>query len=159
LCILLLSGLVYSQSSNVAPTKEQVSQAARILGVSEIDLQRWVDSRFITVPRGIPDITAVQLYQEYESQAMADRKYKDKEIKVTGQVYTIEELYDHNLEKRYALRFKTGTYSWNVCVFFDNADIEPIFNISTNQTVSIIGTLIEKRTSGHIFIDHAKITR
>jgi hypothetical protein len=152
-CFVLAGGLIFAQT---APTKDKVSQAARLLGVPEADLQTWVDSKFISVPTGIPDITAEQLYQEYEaSQPRADRAYKDKQIKVTGTVGAIEEEYDANYKKRYALKFKTSTYSSNVYVFFDDSDIEPLFNVAIGQKVSIIGILVKSGTI--IYIEHAKI--
>jgi hypothetical protein len=153
-CFLFVYGLVFAQT---APTKTQVSQAAKLLGVSEADLQKWVDSKFVSIPTGIPKITAVQLYQEYEaSQPRADRTYKDKQIKVTGTVGAIEEAYDTNYKKRYALIFKSGEYGNFIHVFFNDSDIEQLFDIAVGQQVSIIGTLI-KKGSIFIIIDHAKI--
>ena len=153
-CFLFVSGIGFAQN---APTKEQVSQAAALLGVAETDLQKWVDSKFVSMPTGIPEITAVQLYQEYEaSQPKADRAYKGKQIKVTGIVNAIEEAYDTNFKKRYALKFKIGDYSAWVHVFFDDSDIEPLFDIAVDQKVSIIGTVIQKGTFT-ITIDHSKI--
>jgi hypothetical protein len=150
----ICAGITFAQT---APTKEQVSQAAKLLGVSEIDLQKWVDSKFVSIPTGIPEITAEQLYQEYEaSQPKADRTYKGKQIKVTGIVNAVEETYDTNLKKRYALKFKGGDYFGSVDVFFDNSDIDALFDIAKGQRVSIIGTLIQKKTIS-IVIDHAKI--
>jgi hypothetical protein len=153
---LLVSGLVFTQT---APTKDQVSQAAKLLGVSESDLQKWVDSKFVSIPVGIQDITAVQLYQEYEaSQPRADRAYKGKQIKVTGTVAAIEETYDTNVNKRYALKFRSSEYGNYVYIFFDDSDIEPLFDIAIGQNISIIGTLIQKGTIA-IHIDHAKIVQ
>jgi RecG-like helicase len=150
---LFIAGLVFAQT---APGKEQVSQAAALLGVSETDLQKWVDSKFFSVPTDIPEITAVQLYEEYEaSQPRADRAYKGKQIKVTGVVDAIEEASDMNFKKRYTLRFKTNNYSSIVQVFFDDSDVDALFDIGKGQSVSIMGTLIQK--SGYIVIDHAKI--
>ena len=63
-CFLLVSGLIFAQT---APTKDKVSQAAQLLGVSELDLQKWVDSKFVSIPTGVLEITAIQLYQEYEA--------------------------------------------------------------------------------------------
>jgi hypothetical protein len=81
-CCIFALGTVYSQSNSKAPTKDQVAQAARLLGVSESDLQKWVDGKFVSIPTGVIEITAVQLYQEYEaSQPRADRTYKGKQIK------------------------------------------------------------------------------
>jgi hypothetical protein len=149
-----VSGLVFAQT---APTKDQVTQAAKLLGVSESDLQKWVDSKFVSIPADVLEITAVELYQEYEaSQPRADRAYKGNQIKITGTVGAIEETYDASLKKRYALKFRTGAYSNYVYVFFDDSDIEPLFDINVDQKVSIIGTLLEKGTIA-ILIDHAKI--
>jgi hypothetical protein len=153
-CLLLLAGLVFSQS---APTKDQVAQAAELLGVSESDLQKWVDSKFVAIPIGISEITAMQLYQEYEaSQPKADRTYKGKQIKITGTVGAIEETRDNNYKKRYALEFKTDALFNLINVFFLDSDLEPLFDIAVGQTVSIIGTVIEKK-SHSIVIDNAKI--
>jgi hypothetical protein len=153
-CFLFASGLIFAQT---APTKDQVSQAAKLLGVSESDLQKWVDSKFVSIPTGIPEITAVQLYQEYEaSQPRADRAYKGKQIMITGTVGAIEETYDTNLKKRYALKFKSGDYGTFVHSFFDDSDIEPLFDIAIGQKVSILGVLIQKGTIS-IVVDHAKI--
>jgi hypothetical protein len=156
-CFLLVCGLVFAQT---APTKDQVSQAAKLLGVSETDLQRWVDSKFVSVPAGIPEVTAEQLYQEYEaSQPRADRTYKGKQIKVTGTVAGIGEKSDTNYKKRYALSYKAGSYNF-FYAFFDEQDIESIFDVEVGKTVSIIGTLIKADMTGagpQIYIDHAKI--
>jgi hypothetical protein len=155
-CFLFVSGLIFAQT---APTKDKVSQAASLLGVSESDLQKWVDSKFVSIPMGVSEITAVQLYQEYEaSQPRADRTYKGKQIKVTGTVGAIEEAYDVNLKKRYALKFRSGDYGNSVYIFFDESDIEPLFDIAIGQQISIIGTLIQKATIA-IHIDHAKIVQ
>lgn len=155
-CFLFVAGLAFAQNT---PTKDQVSQAAKLLGVSEIDLQNWVDSKFVSVPTGIPELTAIQLYQEYEaSQPKADRIYKGKQIKVTGIVGAIEETYDTNLKKRYTLKFRSGDYGDYVNVFFDDSDIDAIFDIAKGQSVSIIGTLIQKGILS-IIIDHAKIVQ
>jgi hypothetical protein len=151
---LFVAGFVFAQT---APTKDQVSQAAKLLGVSEPDLQKWVDSKFVSIPAGVTEITAVQLYQEYEaSQPRADRAYKGNQIKITGTVGAIEETYDANFKKRYALKFRTSEYGAYVHIFFDDSDIEPLFDINIGQQVSIIGTLLEKGTIA-ILIDHAKI--
>jgi hypothetical protein len=156
-CFLFLSGLIFSQT---APTKDRVSQAAKLLGVSESDLQRWVDSKFVSIPTDVLEITAVKLYQEYEaSQPRADRTYKGKPIKITGRVNAVEETYDTNVKKRYALKFETGAYGADyIYVFFDDSDIEPLFDINIGQTVTIIGTLIQKATIA-IHIDHSKIVQ
>jgi hypothetical protein len=151
-CFLLVSGIVYTQT---APTKDKVSQAAKLLSVSESDLQKWIDSKFVSIPIGIPEITAEQLYKEYEaSQPRADRAYKGKQIKITGTVGAIEEAYDTNFKKRYALTFKSSV----VQVFFDDSDIEPLFDIAVGQKVSIVGILIQKELV-YIVIDHAKIVK
>lgn len=153
-CFLFVSGLIFAQT---APTKDQVSQAATLLGVSESDLQKWVDSKFVSIPTGVPEITAVQLYQEYEaSQPRADLTYKGKQIKVTGIVSTIQEEYDSNYNKRYCLKFQTSSYVDLIHVFFDDSDIEQIFNVGKGQNVSVLGTLVEK-SGMRIRIDHAKI--
>jgi hypothetical protein len=153
-CFVLVGGLIFAQT---APTKDKVSQAAALLGVPETDLQNWVDSKFVSVPTGIPDITAERLYQEYEaSQPRADRTYKGKQVKVTGTVGAIEEAYDTNFKKRYVLKFKSGEYGNYVYSFFDDSDIEPLFDIAIGQKVSIVGILIQKGTIS-IVIDHAKI--
>jgi hypothetical protein len=150
----VVSGVAFSQS---APTKDQVSQAAKLLGVSESDLQKWVDSKFVSIPTGILEITAIQLYEEYKaSHPRADRAYKGKQIKITGTVGAIEEAYATNLKKRYALKFRTGEYGNYVDVFFDDSDIESLFDIAVGQTISIIGTLVQKGAIS-IIIDNAKI--
>jgi phosphoglycolate phosphatase-like HAD superfamily hydrolase len=154
--LMVATGLVFSQTNGTAPSKDNVSRAARLLGVAEADLQSWINNKFIAVPTDIPDITAVQLYQEYEaSQPRADRAYKGKQIKVTGVVDSIEEAYDTNSNRKYALYIKTGTYSAYVRVFLDDSDIDRLFDINVGQTVSIMGILVGK--SGYITIDRAKM--
>jgi hypothetical protein len=151
-----VSGIVYTQT---APTKDKVSQAAKLLSVSESDLQKWIDSKFVSIPVGIPEITAVQLYQEYEaSQPRADRAYKSKQIKITGTVGAIEETFDTNFKMRYAIKFRSGEYGNYVHGFFDESDIEPLFDIAVGQKVSIVGILIQKGIVS-IVIDHAKIVK
>jgi hypothetical protein len=153
-CFLFISGFVFAQT---APAKDKIAEAAKLLGVSESDLQKWVDSKFVSIPTGVPEITAVQLYREYEaSQPRADRTYKGKQIKVTGTVGAIEETYDTNLEKRYAIKFKSGDYGSYVHIFFDDSDVESLFDIAIGQEVSIIGILMQKGTIS-IIIDHAKV--
>ncbi|GHU11631.1 hypothetical protein FACS1894151_11320 [Spirochaetia bacterium] len=160
-CFLVIAGLIFAQT---APSKDRVAQAARLLGVSEVDLQRWVDSKFVSVPTGIPAITAEQLWIEYkESQPRADRAYKGKQIKVTGVVKAVEEeqYYDGDQYQpiRYALKLK-GNDSYNtVWVFFDDSDLDAVFDIANNQSVSIIGTLIKKNSDYTIIIEHAKIVQ
>ncbi|GHT48497.1 hypothetical protein FACS1894102_1690 [Spirochaetia bacterium] len=161
-CVLLfIAGFVYSQSSNGAPDKAQVSQAAKILGVSEPDLQKWIDGKFTPVPSGVPEISAVQLYKEYEASApKADRACKGKEIKVSGTVISVEEGYDYNLKKRYYISLQSGDskYSHSVYIFFDDSNIEQVFDVSPDQKITILGTLIQKGMIS-IHIDHARIIK
>jgi hypothetical protein len=156
--LMVVAGLVFSQTNGTAPSKDNVSRAARLLGVAEADLQSWINNKFISVPTNIPDVTAAQLYQNYEaSQPRTDRAYKGKQIKVTGVISSIKEAYDANLNERYALFFITENYgNARLRVFFDNSDIDRLFDINVGQTVSVIGTVIEK-SMGLITIDHAKI--
>jgi hypothetical protein len=155
--VMFLAGYAFSQSSGTPPSKVQIEQAAKILGVSTTDLQKWVDGKFVSVPTGVQTVTAIELYQAYESSApRADRAYKGKEIRLTGIVSKIEEIDDANFNKRYCISLDTGN-DWDlVKVFFDNAYIDQIFDVNIGQQVTVIATVIEKR-SIYVFIDHAKI--
>jgi hypothetical protein len=149
-----------SQAGSSDPTVDKVSQAAELLGVSEPDLQNWVDSRSISVPTGTPEFSAEQLFQEYEeSQLRVERAYKGKQIKVTGTVYSVQEAYDYS-HTRYAIFFVHETGYKEIHVFFDESDIESLLNIRKAQNVTILGILIginSNYVSDWIFIDHAKI--
>jgi len=156
--LIFIEGVTFSQTSKTAPSKEKVSQAAQLLGVSESDLQAWINSKFVSVPTGIPDVTAVKLYQDYQtSQLNADRTYKDKQIRITGVVVKIEEDYDFNRKKRYCLKFKTDNPLGNsVRVFFDDSDIEPLYSIKVGQTISVLGTVMGKNDVA-VYIHNGKI--
>jgi hypothetical protein len=155
--LLFIEAITFSQTSGTAPSKEKVSQAAQLLGVSESDLQTWINSKFISVPAGIPNITAVKLYQDYQtSQLNSDRTYKDKQIRVTGVVAKIEEDYDFKGKKRYCLKFRIDGISSTVKVFFDDSDIDPLYNIKVGQTISVLGTVMGL-SAGNVHIDHGKI--
>jgi DNA-binding transcriptional regulator YdaS (Cro superfamily) len=157
-CCFLVTGYIFSQT-NTLPSKEKVEQAAQLLGVSSADLQKWVDSKFVIAPTGTPIITAVELYRAYESsQPRADRTYKGKQVQVTGTVTKIKEAYDTNYHKRYCIKFQSGDSSYYdyIEVFFDEADLDPVFNVNVGQKITVLATVIQK-DSVMLVLDHAKI--
>jgi hypothetical protein len=149
---------VYSQVTGTAPTKEKVAQAANILGVSEEDLQEWIDSMFIFIPKDTPNLTALQFYDVYDdSRSKADQLYKDKQILLTGIVASIEEEHDSNTRRaRYCIKLKTSTYTNFIRLFFDDSYVTSIFNVSVDNTITVLGTVTYKGAF-YINLDHCRI--
>ena len=110
----------------------------------------------ISPTQDIPEVTAVQIYEEYiSSQFRADQMYKGKQVKITGVVGDVSEDWDIDYYKRYALKFKTGNSS-SVIIFFDKQDIESLNSVAIGQTASIIGTVIQYSAT-KVKVDHSKI--
>jgi hypothetical protein len=153
LFMMFFGGFIFSQAKGIAPSHDKVSQAAELLGVPISDLQNWINSKFVSVPTDIPNITALQLNQEYQSsQLIADRNYKGKQVIITGVVSRIAEDYGGSSTGRgYCIEFR-GT---SIRVFFDDSDIEALYGITVGQTITILGTVIEK--SVLIMMAHGKI--
>jgi hypothetical protein len=151
--LMVVAGLVFSQTNGTAPSKDDVSRAAMLLGVAEADLQDWIDNKLSAVPATIPHVTAEQLCEELNvAQPGTERAYKGKQIKVTGVVSSMGESYNTNFDKRYVLYIKPA-----LRVFLDDSDIDRLFAINAGQTVSIIGTLTQTAAYGPIIIEHAKM--
>ncbi|GMO36164.1 MAG: hypothetical protein Ta2B_16250 [Termitinemataceae bacterium] len=160
--LLVMAALVLSLGLIFVGCSKSGDSSAKKNTTFAVDESNQTQQILVSETTSVPEITAVQLYQEYEaSPPKADRAYKGKQIKVSGTVASVEEGYDNNFKKRYYISLETAPnneYHHWLQVFFDEKDIESIYDVSKGQKITILGVLIQKGIA-YIVIDHSKIVK